>query len=53
MSYTPPPTDEELKALQALSDRRWNLAKLLHYPTYWVLALAQIARRRWHDFLNR
>jgi hypothetical protein len=53
MSYGPPTTDEELEALQALGDRRWRLARLLHYPCYWVLALAQIARSRWTDFLDR
>lgn len=47
MSYGPPPTDEELEALQALGVWRWHLARLLHYPCFIVLAGAQVLRRRW------
>jgi hypothetical protein len=54
MSFTPgPPTDEELEALKALSDRRWRLARMLHYPCFVVLAGAQVVRSRWDEWRAR
>jgi hypothetical protein len=61
MSYGPPPTDEDEAWMQAASDAVDTLLdreatplwrRVLHYPAFAVLAGAQIARRRWDEWVK-
>lgn len=44
-NYTPPPTGDELKQLEALGGWHWRLTRVLHSPCLCVLMIAQAAQR--------